>query len=66
MVRNKGDYRVTWDDVKNRAEKFLKEKRGINGDELIPMGDIFLAMDKVWDEISNELREKYKTDGERE
>lgn len=60
------DYLVTWDDVKNRAEKFLKEKRRINGDTLIPMGWIFNAMDKVWNDIFNELREKYETDGEKE
>ena len=66
MAENKDDYRVTWNDVKNRAEKFLKEKRGINGDKLIPMGDIFHAMDKVWDEIFNELREKHEKDGEQE
>lgn len=59
------DYFVTWDDVKNRAEKFLKEKRRINGDTLIPMGLIFNAMDKVWIDIFNELREKYETDGEK-
>lgn len=66
MAENKDDYRVTWNDVKNRAEKYLKEKRGINGDKLIAMGVIFHAMDKVWEEIFNELKGKYETDGEQE
>ena len=50
------DYSVTWDEVKVRVEKWLKEKRGIDGNKLISMGTIEYAMDRVWDEIYSEKK----------
>ena len=46
MIMDK-DYSVTWNDIKNRVEKWLIEKRGIGGDEPIPMGTIDYAMTMV-------------------
>lgn len=48
------DYSVTWNDIKNRVEKWLKEKRGINGDDKISMGTIDYAMTMVWKEFCDE------------
>ena len=48
------DYSVTWNDIKSRAEKWLKEKRGIDADEPIPMGTIDYAMNMVWNEFCDE------------
>lgn len=48
------DYSVTWNNIKDRVGKWLKEKRGIDGDEPIAMGIIDYAMDKVWHEFCDE------------
>ena len=48
------DYSVTWNDIKNRVEKWLKEKRGIDGDEPISMGTIDYAMTRVWHDFCSE------------
>lgn len=55
------DYRVTWDEVKVRVEKWLKEKRWIDGNKRIPMGTIFYAIDRVWDEIYHEKSKEQST-----
>ena len=57
MADKADDYRVTWDEVKVRVEKWLKEKRGIDGNKKIPMGTINYAIDRVWDEIYDEIKE---------
>lgn len=48
------DYSVTWNDIKNRVEKWLKEKRGIDGDMPISMGTIDYAMTMVWHQFCDE------------
>ena len=63
MALNINDASVTWNDIKNRVEKWLKEKRGINGDDRIPMGTIDYAMTIVWNEFLKELEAK---DGEQD
>ena len=55
MALNISDASVTWNDIKNRVEKWLKEHRNISGDDRIAMGDIEYAMKKVWDEFIDEL-----------
>ena len=55
MALNINDASVTWNDIKNRVEKWLKEKRGINGDDRISMGTIDYAMTVVWNEFLKEL-----------
>lgn len=57
-MANSNDYSVTWDEVKVRVEKWLKEKRGIDGNKLISMGTIDYAMDRVWDEICSEKEKR--------
>ena len=51
------DYSVTWNDVKNRIEKNLKEKRGKSGDDKIPIGVIEFALKDVWNDLFNEINE---------
>ena len=58
------DYSVTWDDIKNRVEKWLKDKRGIDGDKPISMGTIDYAMTMVWKEFCDEKDKKFCADGE--
>jgi len=60
MAVNAGDYSVTWNDIKNRVEKWLKENRRIGGDDPISMGMIDYAMNTVWQDF---IAEK---DGEQE
>lgn len=52
------DYSVTWNEVKERVRKKL-EKRGISGDDKVSMGDIDYAIDKVWEEMYNEMKVKH-------
>lgn len=58
MALNINDASVTWNGIKNRVEKWLKEKRGINGDDRIAMGTIDYAMTVVWNEFLKELDKK--------
>ena len=58
MAFNINDASVTWNDIKNHVEKWLKEKRGINGDDRISMGTIDYAMTVVWNEFLKELDKK--------
>lgn len=51
------DYSVTWNEVKERVRKKL-EKCGISGDDKVSMGDINYAVDKVWEEMYNEMKVK--------
>ena len=55
------DYSVTWDDIKNRVEKWLKEKRGIDGNKQISMGTIYYAMDIAWNEFCKEKDKEQNT-----
>ena len=60
MAVKASDYSVTWNDVKNRIEKWLKGKRGINGDDPIAMGTIDYAMGIVWHDIFAEKEGEQK------